>query len=189
MEALRVFAINQVETMLVVAHPRERGMVAMAIFGGIHPHELEQMSAGSVDLERRVIHLPKKARPNGQYYVLSDRGNEQEGALACLPSVLFEWLQAFPFEPHRWGPIKARLADSIGFWIKNGCRETAIANYAAVHGIGAALALLKYRGDPFGANIACQSASNPRHFYKTSHNSPVLSQFLPEFVPHVILYR
>lgn len=138
---VRVFDANEVETMLRAARPDERGLVALAIYGGFRPLELERMSGEMVDLKARTIRVPGKLSLDGRTVILSELGSD--GVLPCLPSIIFDWLKEHPFEPKRWLPIKSRLTDALGGrWIRNGCRQTAIANCAAVHGIMAALALM-----------------------------------------------
>lgn len=165
---LRVFPVAQIATMLSSALPHQRGMLALAIFGGIRPRELERMSAGAVDLKRRAIHISSKLCRDGRSTLLTSTGHLNEGTAPGLPSVLWDWLAEFPFVPQRWGRVKARLGASIGYWIPNGCRQTALANYAAIHGRTAALAFGGYEsGDlPMQASIVgLVSVEDAKRFY------------------------
>lgn len=130
-----VFTTDEVATMLLVARPHERGMLALVIYAGIRPQQLERMQAGSVDVEHHMIQLPDERSLDGRRHtVLTESGNDPGDAVPCLPPVLWAWLKEFPFQPQPWLRIQTRIATALGRWIPNGCRQTAYANYVAVHG-------------------------------------------------------
>ena len=172
--SVQMFSVGQVEAMLKVARPGERGMVAMAIFGGFRPYELEQMSAESVDLEARTILVAGKLSLERRADVLSEFGSD--GQLPCLPPIIFDWLKESPFKPQRWQPIHARIANAIDSWVPNGCRMTAIAYCAASHGVAAALMLMTRSacsGCGDRRNIGLVSRDEAARFYALTPKSVI----------------
>lgn len=130
-----VFTADRVATMLLVTRPHERGMLALVIYAGIRPQQLERMEAGSVDVDHHMIQLPDERNlAERGHSVLADSGNDPDDAVPCLPPVLWAWLNDFPFQPQPWVRIQKRIAAALCRWIADGCRQTAYANYVAVHG-------------------------------------------------------
>ena len=147
----RFFNADQFIAIMTAARPNERGMLAMALIGGLRPWILERLPADCVDMVRRVIRIPtnhstdRTAHHLETEYIHPENGRVIPG----LPSVIWDWLRIYPFEPHPWGPMQKRIAGQIGFWIQDGCRNTAAVYYNQLHGMAATSALFY----PLGGNL------------------------------------
>lgn len=157
----QVFTPDQVKTMFRTARPQERGMLSLALHVGVRAPELERMSPDMVDLEHRAISIPGKLCLDGRHFVMTSRGDDREGAVPCVPRLAWDWLTEFPFQPMQWAALRNRLSSALGFWIQDGCRRTAFANYAAIHGSAGGLMLLGLGTDSSLMARNCLSLVSP----------------------------
>ena len=141
---VKFFDVDQFIAIMSAARPNERGMLAMALIGGLKPLMLERLSADCVDMVRRVIRIPRFFSMEGRAHHLETECIHPGSGriIPGLPAVLWPWLKVFPFEPQPWGPMQKRIAGKIGFWHQDGCRNTAAAFYNKLHGMAAATKLL-----------------------------------------------
>lgn len=149
----------------------------MAIFALFRPQELEWLPAAIVDLKTRRIHIPREQSLDGRSIILSEIGSD--GELPCLPPVLFDWLEKYPFTPQPWQPIKRHLANALGSWIPHGCRHTGIANCAAAYGNMAAAMLMtreKYSGQINGRPLGIVSPSEAKRFYALTPDTVITAR-------------
>jgi len=145
---VKFFSVEQVRLMFEVTPARNRGQLALALFGVMRPLLLEKLPADCVDVDARTISIPA--------YMAKDRhGHLLEGEIVRpdnsriipgLPEVLWIWLKAFPFKPACWLNIQLHLKATLGFWIQDGLRHTGATYYHRLYGQGATAALLTHEG-------------------------------------------
>lgn len=149
---VKFFDVDQFIAIMSAARPNERGMLAIAFLAGMRPLLLEKLPTNCVDMIRRVIVIPSHfSIERHEHHLETECIHPGNGSyFPGLPSVLWAWLEIYPFEPRPWGPMQKRLAGKIGFWHQDGCRNTAATFYNKLHGMAAAAKLLYPEGDHHG---------------------------------------
>lgn len=149
---VKFFDVDQFIAIMSAARPNERGMLAIAFLAGVRPLLLEKLTTNCVDMIRRVIVIPSHfSIERHEHHLETECIHPGNGSyFPGLPSVLWAWLEIYPFEPRPWGPMQKRLAGKIGFWHQDGCRNTAATFYNKLHGMAATAKLLYPEGDHHG---------------------------------------
>lgn len=135
---VRFFTVDEVRAILVAANREERGFLAVAIFAGVRPENLELLQEDAVSVTDKRIRIPAMVSKDRLAHLL-----ERD----VLPDVLWKWLRKFPFNPVSWNPLQRRLRKAIGHWVQDGLRHTAATYYCATHGVSATARLLTHQGE------------------------------------------
>ncbi len=166
----KFFDVHQFIEIMSAARPNERGMLAIALIGGIQPLVLERLPADCVDMVNRVIAIPSHFSIEGRaHHLETECVHSEDGRfIPGLPAALWPWLKIYPFEPQPWAPVQRRIAGQVGFWHQNGCRNTAATFYNKLHGMAATWSLLCSEGP---SRVICRhyvgviSQSEAERFY------------------------
>lgn len=135
------FEVSEVRTMLASCPENARGFLAVAVFAGIRPENLEQLPESAISVVDRRIRIPAEVAKDGNTHLL------ESGRDGVLPDVLWKWLRTFPYRQVRWKPLQRRLAKRVGRWIQDGLRHTAATYYHALHGTTKTARLLTHSGE------------------------------------------
>lgn len=146
-QEIRFFDNASVCRILEFARPRERGAIALLLFGSLRPTLASVLPEQCVDPKRRFVTIPAKFSKDGQPHHLEGQQTLRDGRiLHGLPDVLWEWLEAYPYQRVPWASVQRRIREAVGHWVPDGLRHTAATNYCALNGLEATAKLLTHQG-------------------------------------------
>lgn len=131
------FTSDQVSSLFTASRAKERGALAIAMFAGLGPKRIDELTPTCINIKEKYILI--RSRIAGKR-IFSLHTGEEGGLFPGLPSVLWAWLEEYPFQRISWPALQSRLAAAVdGTWIHDGCRRTSATYYVTLHGIAAAI--------------------------------------------------
>lgn len=148
-----IFSNEEVRIMYLALRPCERGQVALALHGFVRPEATERLRPEHINLQRGTLFIPPHIAKDRKEHWLPKEYVRADGGIVCgLPTELFVWLKAYPFQPRRWEYIQKKLRKALGGrWIQDGLRHTGASNYNAIHGLDATAKMLTHAGEKIAA--------------------------------------
>lgn len=133
--------------MLTKVHPDKRGTVALALFAGLRPHLLSRLPEACVDMKNRTIHIPRHLAKDRRPHDIDPEFRRSDGAiLPGSPTVLWTWLETYPYKRCSWKVLQRQLKKIIGRWVHDGTRHTAATYYCKFFKNAATSVLLTHEG-------------------------------------------
>ena len=196
---IHYFPVPVVRALFGATPARERGLLALALFGGFRPELLGELPARCVDVARREITIPELLSKDKRPHILEGEFKRPDGQLLPgLPEVLWVWLKEFPYRPATWLNLQLRLQRELclletgsrdtskgrsGYWIQDGTRHTAASYYCAYYGPAATAALLTHTGTGMAVShyIGIADRKDATEFYNVT---PSTVTFKAERAPY-----